>query len=507
MISKSESPGSIQSISQETADPVPQPDPALEGGSSSAVAIPRKSLSRIAQSIIRRLLSFYAFRRPLSILILVAIDALALFAGFGLSTYLMGSDRWAEKVLHLAPILLTVWLTIFTVHRLYDRASNRRSPVGLLSAVLLSSGLLAVGGVLYPELSWVPKEILLGALFALPLEGGMRLLYERGTQVLYGKKLGLLPSLLIGNEEERQWVRRAVERVPSGWAYVGEIESDGEGVDLHTLRRELDRTGARRVLVAGAERLSEKEFVRFMRSCRLRRVEVCVVPSAATLMGGEIFVSQETGIPLLRLGYPALDGPQRMLKRVADVVGALGGLAVLSPILLSVAILVKLTSPGSILFRQNRVGTDEKVFSFYKFRSMYEDAGRRQEELEQQNEADGVVFKMRDDPRVTPVGRFLRRWSIDELPQLVNVLKGEMSLVGPRPLPVRDFQLMEEVHKRRLGAVPGMTGYWQISGRSDLSFEEMVRLDLYYIENWSLSFDLKIILRTLGAVLRHEGAY
>jgi len=288
---------------------------------------------------------------------------------------------------------------------------------------------------------------------------------------------------------------------------VGELESNGKGIDLHALRRELDRTGARRVLVAGAERTSEQEFVRFMRSCRLRKVEVCVVPSAAALLGGEIFVSQETGVPLLRLGYPALDGPQRILKRVADVFGALGGLAVLSPILLSVAILVKLTSSGPVLFRQSRVGIDEKVFSFYKFRSMYEDAERRQEELEQQNEADGVVFKMRDDPRITPVGKFLRRWSIDELPQLINVLKGEMSLVGPRPLPVRDFLLMEEAHKRRLGAVPGMTGYWQISGRSNLSFEEMVRLDLYYIENWSLSFDLKIILRTLGAVLRHEGAY
>jgi lipopolysaccharide/colanic/teichoic acid biosynthesis glycosyltransferase len=114
---------------------------------------------------------------------------------------------------------------------------------------------------------------------------------------------------------------------------------------------------------------------------------------------------------------------------------------------------------------------------------------------------------MRDDPRVTRVGRFLRRWSIDELPQLVNVLKGEMSLVGPRPLPVRDFLRMEEAHKRRLRAIPGMTGYWQTSGRSDLSFEEMVRLDLYYMENWSLSFDLKIILKTLGAVLRREGAY
>jgi lipopolysaccharide/colanic/teichoic acid biosynthesis glycosyltransferase len=138
---------------------------------------------------------------------------------------------------------------------------------------------------------------------------------------------------------------------------------------------------------------------------------------------------------------------------------------------------------------------------------MQRDAEVRQADLEDLNEAKGPAFKIKDDPRVTRVGRILRRWSIDESPQLVNVLKGEMSLVGPRPLPVRDFLKMEEPHKRRLGAVPGMTGYWQISGRSDLSFEEMVRLDLYYIENWSLSFDLKIILKTLSAVLRHEGAY
>jgi lipopolysaccharide/colanic/teichoic acid biosynthesis glycosyltransferase len=138
---------------------------------------------------------------------------------------------------------------------------------------------------------------------------------------------------------------------------------------------------------------------------------------------------------------------------------------------------------------------------------MYEGAERRQEELESLNEAEGPVFKIKNDPRVTLVGRFLRRWSLDELPQLVNVCKGEMSLVGPRPLPVRDFQRMEEVYKRRLGAVPGMTGYWQISGRSNLSFEEMVKLDLYYIENWSLSFDVRIISKTLRVVLSHKGAY
>jgi exopolysaccharide biosynthesis polyprenyl glycosylphosphotransferase len=224
-------------------------------------------------------------------------------------------------------------------------------------------------------------------------------------------------------------------------------------------------------------------------------------------MGGTSTLSQEAGVPLLKVGYPALDGPQRTFKRLLDIIGALGGLLLLSPLLLAVAAAIRLDSRGPVLFSQKRAGTDEKIFICYKFRSMYEDADRRQEELESLNEADGPIFKIREDLRITPVGHFLRRWSIDELPQLVNVLKGEMSLVGPRPLPVRDFQRMEEAHKRRLGAVPGMTGYWQISGRSNLSFEDMVRLDLYYIENWSLSFDIKIIFRTLAAVVRHEGAY
>jgi lipopolysaccharide/colanic/teichoic acid biosynthesis glycosyltransferase len=138
---------------------------------------------------------------------------------------------------------------------------------------------------------------------------------------------------------------------------------------------------------------------------------------------------------------------------------------------------------------------------------MREDAGEGQAELEEKNEAGGAVFKMKKDPRITAFGHFLRRWSLDELPQLVNVLKGEMSLVGPRPLPMRDFERLGETHKRRLAAPPGMTGHWQVGGRSDLPFEEMVRLDLHYIENWSLSFDMKIIAKTIGAVLRGEGAY
>jgi exopolysaccharide biosynthesis polyprenyl glycosylphosphotransferase len=336
----------------------------------------------------------------------------------------------------------------------------------------------------------------------------MRLLYEEGTKLMHRQDLGLVPTLVIGEDEERERVRRAVRRASaSACACVGELPTYDGGIDLRALRAKLDQTRARQVIVAGAERFAEARFIEFLRACRLRQVEVKVVPSAVTLMGGTSTLSQEAGVPLLKVGYPALDGPQRTFKRLLDIIGALGGLLLLSPLLLAVAAAIRLDSRGPVLFSQKRAGTDEKIFICYKFRSMYEDADRRQEELESLNEADGPIFKIREDLRITPVGHFLRRWSIDELPQLVNVLKGEMSLVGPRPLPVRDFQRMEEAHKRRLGAVPGMTGYWQISGRSNLSFEDMVRLDLYYIENWSLSFDIKIIFRTLAAVVRHEGAY
>jgi exopolysaccharide biosynthesis polyprenyl glycosylphosphotransferase len=236
-------------------------------------------------------------------------------------------------------------------------------------------------------------------------------------------------------------------------------------------------------------------------------VKLRVVPGAITLMKSKPILSENVGVPLFEVGYPRLDNTQRGLKRLLDVVGSLFGLVLLFPLLLAVAALIKATSPGPVFFRQKRAGADGKVFLCYKFRSMYADAEKRQVELEAQNEADGAIFKIKNDPRVTPVGRFIRRWSIDELPQLINVLFGEMSLVGPRPMPLRDFEQMGELHKKRLAAVPGITGYWQASGRSDLFFEDMVRLDLYYIENWSLGLDVKIILKTVGTVLRHEGAY
>jgi lipopolysaccharide/colanic/teichoic acid biosynthesis glycosyltransferase len=160
-----------------------------------------------------------------------------------------------------------------------------------------------------------------------------------------------------------------------------------------------------------------------------------------------------------------------------------------------------------VFFVDERIGVGQRPFGCYKFRTMVRGARESQSSLEEFNEADGVLFKMRDDPRLTRVGRVLRRLSLDELPQLFNVLKGDMSLVGPRPLPLRDYQLMEEWHRRRHVMLPGMTGLWQISGRSDLSFDDMVRLDLQYMETWSLKSDLYILWRTTGAVVRSRGAY
>src|ERR687890_377491 len=428
---------------------------------------------RILRDILKRLLGFKLLRRSTSVIILVLADGLALAMGLGVAAW-----GRSDPAIGLAPLLLAAWIALFTAFRLYDKAPVRRSPGGLLGAAFCWAGLVTIGATIYPVTGLGLGEILSAAVLGLLCSGALRFLYERAIGRIYRRGFGQTPVLLIGDDEGRTRLRRMMEHVPGAYVLAGEVDlGSGGGAYLASVREVLDRTEARGVVLVGAEGLPDEELLELIHSVRLRGVPLRVVPGAFAL------------------------------KRVLDVTISVAGLVLLSPLFLVVALAVRLDSPGPVLFRQKRVGADEKVFICYMFRSMQRDAEVRQTVLEDLNEVEGPAFKIRDDPRVTRVGRFLRRWSIDESPQLVNVLKGEMSLVGPRPLPVRDFLRMEESHKGRLGAVPGMTGYWQTSGRSDLSFEEMVRLDLYYIENWSLSFDLKIILKTLGAVLRREGAY
>ncbi|RPI29655.1 MAG: sugar transferase [Acidobacteria bacterium] len=214
------------------------------------------------------------------------------------------------------------------------------------------------------------------------------------------------------------------------------------------------------------------------------------------------------GVPVVTIRSGPEDGWQLAMKRIIDFVGSAALLILLAPFLLLVALLIKLDSTGPVLFRQERVGLNRRRFKVLKFRTMVQEADKNQVLLETLNEADGPVFKIKKDPRITRVGRFLRQFSIDELPQLINVLKGEMSLVGPRPLPLRDVKLIDtQWHKRRFSVKPGLTCLWQVSGRSDVSFERWVRMDLEYIDTWSLGLDLKILLKTLPAVFRGSGAY
>ncbi len=235
-------------------------------------------------------------------------------------------------------------------------------------------------------------------------------------------------------------------------------------------------------------------------------VDLMVAPSLTDVAGPNISIRTLSAIPLLLVEEPELKGRKRLAKEVFDRITALGVLLALTPVLLAIAAVVRLTSRGPALFRQVRVGLGGRHFVIWKFRTMRVGSEDRLDDVLHLNEQDGVLFKIRDDPRITPVGRFLRRWSLDELPQFWNVTRGDMSIVGPRPPLPGEVERYDNHVRRRLLVKPGLTGLWQVGGRAGLPWDEAVRLDLYYVENWSLSMDATIIAKTLTAVLRCRGA-
>ena len=266
----------------------------------------------------------------------------------------------------------------------------------------------------------------------------------------------------------------------------------------------VDLVDADTVAVVSTGASSGVDLRRLAWSLEGRDVDLLVAPALTDVAGPRVSVKPVDSVPLLAVQEPAFDGPRRLMKGAFDRILAGVALIVLAVPLLVVALLVRLTSDGPALFRQTRVGKDGREFRLWKFRTMVVGA---EQMPPPSNDVDGPLFKLRADPRVTSVGRVLRRWSLDELPQLLNVLRGEMSLVGPRPpLPSEVDQYGDDV-RRRLLVKPGLTGLWQVSGRSDLPWEECVRLDLRYVENWSVSLDLLILLRTVVAVVRGSGAY
>lgn len=281
----------------------------------------------------------------------------------------------------------------------------------------------------------------------------------------------------------------------------------GTSPEIATILNAIDSCRADAVAVSAGVQLHPQTLRHLGWELAARNVGLIMAPALTDIAGPRIHTQQVSGLPLIHVTTPTLEGGQRVAKRLFDILVSAALILLTAPLMAVVAALVKLDSPGPVLFRQERVGIEGAPFKMLKFRSMVTDAENRLSELVSQNEGHGVLFKLRDDPRVTRVGTVLRKFSLDELPQLFNIIGGSMSLVGPRPPLPREVEAYENDVRRRLLVKPGLTGLWQVSGRSNLSWQDSVRLDLYYVENWSLTGDLLILLRTVRAVFGSTGAY
>ena len=330
----------------------------------------------------------------------------------------------------------------------------------------------------------------------------------------------LLPVLAAGSVDTvRDLIKRTKDAPHVGWRVDAVCTVDGEGVDgtevegvpvvghLDELSDHVRRGGYRIVAVTADSYWTPRRLQRLAWQLEGSGAEMVVAPMLMEVAGPRLHVSGVLGMPLLRVSAPAFTGMRRVVKGVMDRVGSFVLITLSFPFLLLAAVAIAVDSRGPVFYSQRRVGKDGKEFTIVKFRTMVRNADRIKKQLTSVNEGAGVLFKMRKDPRVTRVGSILRRYSIDELPQLFNVLTGAMSLVGPRPpLPEESARYEPDV-RRRLLVKPGLTGLWQVSGRSDLPWEEAVRLDLRYVEDWSLALDAMILWKTFRAVLGGQGAY
>jgi exopolysaccharide biosynthesis polyprenyl glycosylphosphotransferase len=330
--------------------------------------------------------------------------------------------------------------------------------------------------------------------------------------------------LLVGSAESVVHLRQQLSRHPeAGYQPVGAYVTNlAEGVntlaglpipvprsrpDLESVLAATEKGDVDAVVISGGAPLDPTALRHLGWALSTRDVGMVMAPALTDVAGPRIHTQPVAGLPLIHVTTPRLDGPKGIAKRGFDVAGSLALLVLLAMPMAMIALLVKLDSPGPILFRQTRIGRAGEPFRMLKFRSMVVDAEKRLEELKIRNQGSGPLFKLKEDPRVTRLGRFLRSYSLDELPQLLNVLCGSMSLVGPRPPLPKEVEQYDKSAHRRLLIKPGITGLWQVSGRSDLSWDDAIKLDLYYVENWSMVQDLMILLRTVSAVAGKSGAY
>lgn len=475
---------------------------------SRAAAPDALAASGSARAQYRRLYRYVAVTDALSIAIALL---LAYWARFGIRVPRL--DFLA--VLTLAPIFVVMLYGAFHLYGTYRTSAIEEFRRILYAVSLGVCGVLVIG---FASQSYYSR-LWLGLSWALSIVGA--LWSRRLWHAYFGRERArgrlAFPTLVVGTNQEARHLVELMELPSFGFQAIGMIATAardpepaaapapvlGAVVDL----RELIRSAGAECVFVAESAMSAKEMGYVAKAVRLEGVEVRVTATLPEVLSSRVAVQSLGGVTSLSLSPVRLTGTQAAMKRVFDVLVAGTGMFVLAPVLGLLALCIKLSSPGPVLYRQRRIGRRGRPFTILKFRTMLRDSDKQVEDLRAQRGVNGLMFKLRDDPRVTPVGRFLRRWSLDELPQLINVIRGEMSLVGPRPALPNEVTRYEDWQFDRLEASPGMSGLWQVSGRSDLSFDDCVRLDLFYIENWSLAYDLYIMAKTLPVLISQRGAY
>jgi exopolysaccharide biosynthesis polyprenyl glycosylphosphotransferase len=454
-----------------------------------------------------------------------------------------GNISWTQEFEPYAVVLIFLIPIRFLTHVYYDLYKLRGEfsyvdegvrifkAVSIASLLGVATAFLHRGGFEFRNFSYSRGVFILDFFIALVSFGGLRLII-RGCQTFVRRSdMNLIPTLVVGSGPEAELcIKEMRERPELGYRVIGIVETDSaqskgsfEGVpvlgNIGTLPDVIRESGANEVVITDPQLPGDILFDVMMRVGRRRCVEFRIIPNLFNCLPRKTEVDQIGALPMILLFREPLSDLERIIKRTSDILISLMALIILAPLWTLIAILIKLDSKGSILFKQERVGMDGRIFLLYKFRTMLADADdalHRNHQIEHiagsleskmKDDLKPVYGKIPEDPRITRIGGILRRYSLDELPQLFNVLNGAMSIVGPRPPIPYEVELYELWHRKRLDMKPGITGLWQVSGRNSLPFEEMVRLDLFYIENWSLLLDIKIIIRTLPVILRGKDTY
>ncbi|MFN0150786.1 MAG: sugar transferase [bacterium] len=482
-------------------------------------------------------------KRRRGLFVFVPADAICIFGSFLAAYWVRCLSGWFPTIIPILPVhfwylggLIALMLLVFSFHGLY-RLEVTSSVIDQLTGIFTAVGLgmlLLLTGAFLAKVEYFTERrlvLVLSWAFSLVSLSIVRVLILRPRLAAILGQANLRPRVLVVGigEAAQHFVRELRENRSPAFEIVGLIEDDAgaqgaviDGVRVIGTTDDLNDLVARErieEIFLAKSGLPQEDAIELLSKCMRSRVPVKLVSDSFRLMASEATIRMIDGVPTLTVRESPMKGPALFLKRLLDVGAAFVCIVILSPVFLVIALAIRMTSKGPVFFRQNRVGQGGREFTFYKFRTMRVDTDERLHREYARNFINGSgthrdgapdaqpVFKLTNDPRVTPVGRMLRKTSLDELPQLLNIVRGEMSLVGPRPPIAYEIQHYKEWHRRRLEAKPGLTGLWQVSGRSSVPFNEMVLMDLYYIDNWSLWSDFKILLRTIPVIVSGKGAY